>query len=184
MVCSNAGSENDVSSPSSSSSIRRSSGYHSASLLVASISNSLAMKSQIISRLLLVSIDSGLSLTTVRDVTELESDRESKLNGSVILRNSKAYRSMPMRRNHDSDSDEVFDEVISLIGRSSSFHLRFDLEFLRPVESETMVSTASIVETIFDSQSVIVENVGSHGDSNQRFISEEISRISIDGHSS
>ena len=71
------------------------------------------MKSQIIARLLLVSIDSGLSLTTVRDVTELESDRESKLNGSVILRNSKAYRSMPMRRNHDSDSDEVFAEVNS-----------------------------------------------------------------------
>lgn len=77
---------------------------------------------------ILLCIDSGLSLTTVRDATELESDRESKMNGSVILRNSKVYRSMPNRKNHrDSDSDEVFVDVrsirpfIYLVTRSSIY---------------------------------------------------------------
>lgn len=53
-------------------------------------------------------IDSGLSLTTVRDATEIESDRDLKFN-----RHSKQYRSMPIKRNNDdTDSDDVFDEVI------------------------------------------------------------------------
>ncbi|CAF0728602.1 unnamed protein product [Rotaria sp. Silwood1] len=50
--------------------------------------------------------DSGLSLTTVRDATELESDRDVKSN-KQILKNSKPYRSMPMKRNNDdTDSDD------------------------------------------------------------------------------
>ncbi|CAF2747214.1 unnamed protein product [Rotaria sp. Silwood2] len=54
--------------------------------------------------------DSGLSLTTVRDATELESDRDLQSN-KQILRNSKPYRSMPMKRNNDdTDSDDIFDE--------------------------------------------------------------------------
>jgi hypothetical protein len=58
-------------------------------------------------------IDSGLSLTTVRDPTEIESDRELKLNKQSFSRNSKQYRSMPIKRNnHDTDSDDIFDEVI------------------------------------------------------------------------
>jgi hypothetical protein len=57
-------------------------------------------------------IDSGLSLTTVRDVTELESDRDLK----SISRSSKQYRSMPVKRNNDdTDSDGIFDEVIRLL---------------------------------------------------------------------
>ncbi|UJR25475.1 hypothetical protein I4U23_006821 [Adineta vaga] len=51
--------------------------------------------------------DSGLSLTTVRDITELESDRDSK----ILSRNSKHNRSMPVKRHtDDTDSDDVFDE--------------------------------------------------------------------------
>ncbi|CAF0805275.1 unnamed protein product [Adineta steineri] len=51
--------------------------------------------------------DSGLSLTTVRDVTEFESDRDFNL----MSRNSKQYRSMPIKRNNDdTESDDVFDE--------------------------------------------------------------------------
>lgn len=63
-------------------------------------------------------IDSGLSLTTVRDATEVESDREMKFNQQDLLRNSKPYRSMPVKRNnHNSDSDDVFDEVIFLMSK-------------------------------------------------------------------
>lgn len=59
-------------------------------------------------------LDSGLSLTTVRDATEIESDRESKQNSSLILKNSKANRSIVGKRNnHESDSDDVFAEVRS-----------------------------------------------------------------------
>ncbi|CAF0765198.1 unnamed protein product [Adineta ricciae] len=51
--------------------------------------------------------DSGLSLTTVRDATELESDRDSK----SISRNLKQYRSMPIKRNNDNtDSDDASDQ--------------------------------------------------------------------------
>ncbi len=61
----------------------------------------------------LILIDSGLSLTTVRDATELESDRDLKLNKQIFSRNSKQYRSMPIKRNNDdTDSDDAFDEVI------------------------------------------------------------------------
>lgn len=59
-------------------------------------------------------IDSGLSLTTVRNATEHDTDRDSTYNKQQILRNSKHHRSMPIKRNnHDTDSDDVFDEVIS-----------------------------------------------------------------------
>ncbi|CAM4854993.1 unnamed protein product [Rotaria socialis] len=51
--------------------------------------------------------DSGLSITTVRDATELESDREVNPNKESLSRHSKQYRSMPVKRNnHDTDSDE------------------------------------------------------------------------------
>ncbi|CAF3336680.1 unnamed protein product [Rotaria socialis] len=51
--------------------------------------------------------DSGLSITTVRDATELESDREGNPNKESLSRHSKQYRSMPVKRNnHDTDSDE------------------------------------------------------------------------------
>jgi hypothetical protein len=59
-----------------------------------------------------MSIDSGLSLTTVRDVTEHESDRDLVLNKQSSSRNSKQYRSMQVKRNNDdTDSDGIFDEV-------------------------------------------------------------------------
>ncbi|CAF4057128.1 unnamed protein product, partial [Rotaria magnacalcarata] len=51
--------------------------------------------------------DSGLSITTVRDATELESDRDVNPNKESLSRHSKQYRSMPTKRNnHDTDSDE------------------------------------------------------------------------------
>jgi hypothetical protein len=57
-------------------------------------------------------VDSGLSLTTARDITEFESDHESKENAAHILRNSKLNRSMPIKRNtNETDSDDVFAEV-------------------------------------------------------------------------
>jgi hypothetical protein len=53
-------------------------------------------------------IDSGLSLTTVRDATEVESDHDLNLNKQILSRNSKQYRSMPIKRiNDETDSDEV-----------------------------------------------------------------------------
>ncbi|CAF0929105.1 unnamed protein product [Rotaria sordida] len=53
--------------------------------------------------------DSGLSLTTVRDATELESDRDEQAN-KQSLKNSKSYRPTSMKRNKDdTDSDELFD---------------------------------------------------------------------------
>ncbi|CAF0929123.1 unnamed protein product [Rotaria sordida] len=54
-------------------------------------------------------LDSGLSLTTVRDATELESDRDEQAN-KQSLKNSKSYRPTSMKRNKDdTDSDELFD---------------------------------------------------------------------------
>ena len=96
----------------------------------------------------LIAIDSGLSLTTVRDVTEIESDRESKLNGSVVLRNSKLHRSMPMKRNNnDTDSDDVFGEVETL---GISFRPRLlcfvIVECFRSQQFQTVVS-ATISKT-------------------------------------
>jgi hypothetical protein len=53
-------------------------------------------------------IDSGLSLTTVRDATEVESDHDLNMNKQILSRNSKQYRSMPIKRiNDETDSDEV-----------------------------------------------------------------------------
>lgn len=63
----------------------------------------------------IISIDSGLSLTTVRDATEVESDHDTNLHQDLFSRNSKQHRSMPNKRNNDdTDSDDVFDEVFSI----------------------------------------------------------------------
>ena len=59
-----------------------------------------------------IHLDSGLSLTTVRDANEAESDHDLRGNNQLFVRESKQYRSMPMKRNNnDSDSDDVFAEV-------------------------------------------------------------------------
>ncbi|CAF0789136.1 unnamed protein product [Adineta ricciae] len=53
-------------------------------------------------------IDSGLSLTTGRDATEAESERDSKLNRQTSL-NNKQFRPLLTKRINDySDSDDVF----------------------------------------------------------------------------
>ncbi|CAF2414669.1 unnamed protein product [Rotaria sp. Silwood2] len=56
--------------------------------------------------------DSGLSLTTVRDATELESDHESNPNQQTPTTNLKQYRPLITKPNKaDTDSDDVFVEV-------------------------------------------------------------------------
>ena len=57
-------------------------------------------------------VDSGLSLTTARDATEIESEGESKSTGERTEYHGKAYRSLISKREADgTDSDEVFVEV-------------------------------------------------------------------------
>ena len=56
-------------------------------------------------------LDSGLSLTTVRDATEFESDQESKENSVIAGNDSTTQRSLITKRAGDTDSDEVFVEV-------------------------------------------------------------------------
>jgi len=51
--------------------------------------------------------DSGLSLTTIRDINEVDSDPENK---QIANRTSKLNRSLSIKRtNQDTDSDEIFD---------------------------------------------------------------------------
>ena len=67
-------------------------------------------------RSLFFHLDSGLSLTTARDATEIESDHESKEMTSLINSQSTIYRPLITNRDgRDSDSDEVFIEVFSSI---------------------------------------------------------------------
>ncbi len=64
---------------------------------------------------LLFDIDSGLSLTTVRDPNEIDSDHESKSNKEISVQNVKQYRSLITKKtNDDTDSDDVFVEVCIL----------------------------------------------------------------------
>ena len=59
----------------------------------------------------LFTIDSGLSLTTGRDATEAESERDSKLNRQTSF-NNKQFRPLLTKRINDySDSDDVFVQV-------------------------------------------------------------------------
>ncbi|CAF3795268.1 unnamed protein product [Rotaria magnacalcarata] len=58
--------------------------------------------------------DSGLSMTTLRDATELESDRESNTGKQISTKNLNQHRPMINKNNNDdteSDSDDVFTEV-------------------------------------------------------------------------
>ncbi|CAF3389871.1 unnamed protein product [Rotaria sp. Silwood1] len=56
--------------------------------------------------------DSGLSLTTVQDATELDSDHESNPNQQTPTLNIKQHRSLITKSNKDAtDSDDVFVEV-------------------------------------------------------------------------
>ena len=60
----------------------------------------------------LMSIDSGLSLTTARDATEADSDHEVKLNKEFPSADIKQLRPLITKKEKDdTDSDEVFPEV-------------------------------------------------------------------------
>ena len=59
-----------------------------------------------------MSIDSGLSLTTVRDATEADSDHAAKLNKEPPSIDVKQLRPLIIKKDKDdTDSDEVFPEV-------------------------------------------------------------------------
>lgn len=59
----------------------------------------------------LIDIDSGLSFTTFRDATEIDSDPELKTNKKITIKTPKQQRTVPNKKNDDTDSDEVFVEV-------------------------------------------------------------------------
>jgi hypothetical protein len=60
-------------------------------------------------------LDSGLSLTTIRDATEIESDHELVKRNSIGKGNAQSYRTLITKRDghilDDTDSDDVFVEV-------------------------------------------------------------------------
>lgn len=60
-----------------------------------------------------IHIDSGLSITTVRDITEAETDAEVRLNKRLqTLESIKQNRILAGQKNDDeTDSDDVFDKV-------------------------------------------------------------------------
>ena len=58
-----------------------------------------------------VCVDSGLSLTNGRDATEVESERDLKLNKQPALPNKQFRQFISKRINDYSDSDDVFAEV-------------------------------------------------------------------------
>jgi hypothetical protein len=62
---------------------------------------------------LFMNIDSGLSLTTIRDATEVDSEHETKSNKNISTNNFKQSRSLASKKNNkdDTDSDDVFPEV-------------------------------------------------------------------------
>jgi len=62
-------------------------------------------------RFFLINIDSGLSFTTFRDATEIDSDPELKTNKQITIKTPKQQRTVPNKKNDDTDSDEVFVEV-------------------------------------------------------------------------
>jgi hypothetical protein len=59
----------------------------------------------------LINIDSGLSFTTVRDATEIDSDSELKTNKQATIKTLKHQRTLPNKKPDDTDSDDVFVEV-------------------------------------------------------------------------
>jgi hypothetical protein len=59
----------------------------------------------------LFDLDSGLSITTVRDATEIDSDDESRTNKQIPIKTFKQQRSVPNKKTDDTDSDDVFVEV-------------------------------------------------------------------------
>jgi hypothetical protein len=75
-----------------------------------------------------MNVDSGLSLTTARDATEVDSDHETNVNKEISTDNVKQLRPLLTKKDKDdTDSDEVFVEVLKIDFQISLITLKVDV---------------------------------------------------------
>lgn len=82
-----------------------------------------------------MNVDSGLSLTTARDATEVESDHEMKSNKEIPTNNAEQLRSLITKKDKDdTDSEDVFPEV---------WKMNFQISALSRIRENPLISWKS-----------------------------------------